>query len=156
MTAKDVGIPGIAPEDVPKLTPVQEAQLKAFQTEMTQGSKEEIFELYESEMMNALGLLAELQWKYKDKPATYANLRSLQDEATEKFAKLGLVVQVDWIISRLTNRRQPPQITIVDRLNEFNPEQNRFEVGRGVADDFYKAKREHLKATKRYTPPKVK
>ena len=39
----------------------------------------------------------------------------------------------------------PPQITIVNRLKEFDAEQNRYEVGKGLADDFYEAKRARMK-----------
>jgi hypothetical protein len=45
------------------------------------------------------------------------------------------------------NRPQPPTITIVGRINgsEFNNEQNRYETGAGVADEYYDAKRKALK-----------
>ena len=43
-------------------------------------------------------------------------------------------------------RPEPPTITIVGRLDgsEYNPEQNRYETGAGVADDYYDAKRNAL------------
>ena len=145
--AKDVGIPGIAPEDV-KVTPEQQAQINAYMAEQKAEEealgKEQEIELYESELMGVWKILKELQEKYAYKKASFENLSSLRGEADEKFSKVGLQVVVDWVLPGIMAEPQPPTITIVGRLNnaEFNPEQARYEIGEGIADEYYKAKRE--------------
>ena len=146
--AKDVGIPGIAPEDV-KVTPEQQAQINAYMAEQKAEEealgKEQEIELYESEIMGVWKVLKELQEKYAYKKASFENLSSLKGEADEKFGKIGLQVVVDWVLPGLMNEGpKAPTITIVGRLDnaEFNPEQARYEIGEGVADTYYKAKRE--------------
>ena len=147
--AKDVGIPGIAPEDV-KHTPAQQAQIDAFlaqqKREEEELGKEQPIELMESELMAVWKLLQELQYKYGNQKGSYANLTSMRNEADEKFAALGLQVVVDWVLPGISQTPTPPTITIVGRLDgsEFNPEQNRYETGKGVADDYYTMKRERL------------
>lgn len=155
--AKDVGIPGIAPEDV-KLTPQQQAQLDAYMAQeraAKQEPKEEELELMESEIMGAMKILAELQYKYGSRPGTHSNLVSLKEEADDKFAKIGLQVVVDWVLPGLSTTPQPPTITIVGRLEgfEYNPERARYEVGKGVADDYYDMKRSQQKNKKKLIVP---
>ena len=135
---------GIRPEDV-KVTPEQQRQIDAFRAERAQEEAEdEIIELHESEIMEAAKIMAELHARYSRRPATFDNLTSLKGEAEDKFEKIGLLVQVDWMMSGLTG--QPPEITIIGRLNEYNSERARFEIGKGVADPFFQAKREQRKA----------
>ena len=147
--AKDVGIPGIAPEDV-KHTPAQQAQIDAFlaqqKREEEELGKEQPIELMESELMAVWKLLQELQYKYGNQKGSFANLTSLRNEADEKFAALGLQVVVDWVLPGISQTPTPPTITIVGRLDgsEFNPEQNRYETGKGVADDYYDMRRQKL------------
>ena len=147
--AKDVGIPGIAPEDV-KHTPAQQAQIDAFlaqqKREEEELGKEQPIELMESELMAVWKLLQELQYKYGNQKGTFANLTSMRNEADEKFAALGLQVVVDWVLPGISQTPTPPTITIVGRLDgsEFNPEQNRYETGKGVADDYYDMRRKKL------------
>jgi len=146
--AKDVGIPGIAPEDV-KLTLEQQAQIDRFKADMKAEAEEPEVELYESEINAVVELLNDLQFKYGYRRASCENLASLKSEAEDRFEELGLLVSVDWIMSGLSVEPTPPTITIVGRLTEFNPEQNRFEVGAGVADDYYKAKQEKMNKMKK-------
>ena len=152
--AKDVGIPGIAPEDV-KQTPAQIAQVNAYlaqqKAEEEALGREEPIELMESELMGVWKLLQELQYKYGNRKGSFENLSSLKSEADEKFAALGFQVVVDWVMPGLLqangkNAPEPPTITIVARTDgsEFNPEQNRYETGVGVADKYYEAKRKSL------------
>lgn len=152
--AKDVGIPGIAPEDV-KQTPAQIAQVNAYlaqqKAEEEALGKEEPIELMESELMGVWKLLQELQYKYGNRKGSFENLVSLKSEADEKFAALGFNVVVDWVMPGLMqqngkDRPEPPTITIVGRTDgsEFNPEQNRYETGKGVADLYYENKRKSL------------
>ena len=154
MTNNVNDIQGIRPEDV-KQTPEQIAQVKAFlaqqKSEEEALGKDEPVELMESELMGVWKLLQELQYKYGTRPGTFANLTSLRNEADEKFAELGFVVVVDWVLPGLTqangkNAPEPPTITIVGRTNgsTYNPEQNRYETGAGVADTYYDAKRKSL------------
>jgi len=144
--AKDVGIPGIAPEDV-KHTAFQQAQIDAFLAEQKAEEealgKEEPLELMESEIMGAWKVLQELQNKYGYRKASHENLVSLKGEADELFGKIGLQVVVDWVLPGLHQQQQPPTITVVGRLSghEYNPEQNRYEIGKGVADDYYNLKK---------------
>jgi hypothetical protein len=79
----------------------------------------------------------------------------MQQEADEKFSALGFQVIVDWVMPGISQTPTPPTITIVGRLNgsEFNPEQNRYETGMGVADDYYKAKRKSLGMSKKLILP---
>jgi len=151
MTTDPSQLPGIAPEDV-KQTPEQIAQVKAFlaqqKKEEEELGKEEPIELMESELMGAWKALKELQEKYAYRKASHDNLVSLKGEADEKFEKLGLQVVVDWVLPGLMNKPTPPTITIVGRLegHEFNPEQARFEIGKGVADTYYDMKRAQSKS----------
>ena len=154
MTTDPNKLGGIAPEDV-KQTPEQIAQVKAFlaqqKKEEEELGKDEPIELMESELMDVWRLLTELQYKYGNRKVSYANLTSLKNEADEKFAELGFQVIVDWVMPGLTqvkgqNSPEPPVITIVGRLDGsvYNPEQNRYETGAGVADAYYDAKRKSL------------
>jgi hypothetical protein len=146
-------IGGIRPEDV-KVTPEQQAQINAYLAEQKREEeelgKEQTVELMESELMGVWKLLQELQYKYGNRKGSFENLTSLRGEAEEKFAALGFLVVVDWVMPGLMqkngrNAPEPPTITIVGRISsEFNNEQNRFETGAGVADDYYDAKRKAL------------
>jgi len=149
--AKDVGIPGIAPEDV-KVTPAQQAQIDAYlaaqKAEEEALGKEEQIELMESEIMACAKILEILQTKYSQRPAYHHNLISLKEEADELFGVVGLQVVVDWVLPGLHVNQQPPTITIVGRLEgfSFNPEQARYETGKGVADAYYDMKRKQQKS----------
>jgi hypothetical protein len=149
MTTDINALPGIAPEDV-KQTPEQQAQIAAFLAEQKREEeelgKEQPIELMESELMNVWKLLQELQYKYGNRKASFANLTSMRNEADEKFAALGFQVVVDWVMPSISVTPTPPTITIVGRLDgsEYNPEQNRYETGAGVADPYYNAKRKSL------------
>jgi len=147
-------IQGIRPEDV-KHTPEQQAQIDEFlaqqKREEEELGKDEPIELMESELMGVWRLLTELQYKYANRPGTFANLTSLRNEADEKFHELGFQVVVDWVLPGLSqafgmNAPEPPTITIVGRIDGsvYNPEQNRYETGAGVADAYYDAKRKTL------------
>ena len=144
MNAND--IPGIRPEDV-KHTPEQQAQIDSFlaaqRKEEEDLGKEEPIELMESEIMGAWKILNDLQNKYAYMKASHANLVSLKSEADDRFGKIGLQVVVDWVLPSIMQKPTPPTITIVGRTNgkEFNPEQARYEIGKGVADNYYKMKR---------------
>jgi len=144
-------LPGIAPEDV-KVSPEAQAQIDAYlasqKAEEEALGKEQEIELYESELMACWKLLRELQDKYGYKKASFENLLSLKSEADDKFEKIGLQVVVDWVLPGLNETPTPPTITIVGRIGEpeFNPEQARYEIGEGIADDYYKAKREVAKS----------
>jgi hypothetical protein len=138
---------GIRPEDV-KVTPEQQAKIDSFLAEQKQEDEEdELIELHESEIMEAAKIMADLTARYSNRKASYENLSSLRGEAEERFEKIGLLVRVDWMMSGLTG--QPPEILIIGRLNEFNPEKARFETGKGVADPFYEAKKRQKQAEKK-------
>ena len=53
---------------------------------------------------------------------------------------------VDWVMPGIMVEPSPPTITIVGRVDGsvFNPEQNRYETGAGVADTYYEQKRKSL------------
>ena len=139
---------GIAPEDVPKLDALQQAQMSAFLAEQ-KAEKEadsEILELQEGELAAATKIMQELYAKYYHRKASFDNLLSLKGEAEERFASINLQVVVDWVMPSISVKQTPPQITIVNRLKAFDPEQNRYEVGKGLADDFYDAAREKRKS----------
>jgi len=138
---------GIAPEDVPKLTALQEAQMAAFQAEQKaeREADKEVLELQEGEIAAATKIMQELYQKYYYRKASFDNLLSLKGEAEEKFAAINLQVVVDWVMPSISVKPTPPQITIVNRLKQFDPEQNRYEVGKGLADDYYDAKRSQMK-----------
>lgn len=156
--AKDVGIPGIAPEDV-KHTPFQQAQIDAYlaeqKAEEERLGKEEPLELMESEIMGAWKVLEHLQNKYGYMKASHDNLLSLKGEADEMFEKIGLQVIVDWVLPGISMKQEPPTITIVGRLagNDYNPEQNRYEIGKGVADNYYNMKRAQMGPQKKLIIP---
>lgn len=156
--AKDVGIQGIAPEDV-KVTPAQQAQIDAYlasqKAEEERLGKEEPIELMESEIMGCKKIMEKLYTKYMYRKASYDNLLSMKQEADDEFAKIGLQVVVDWVLPSISTKPTPPTITIVGRTNgkEFNPEQARWEVGHGVADEFYDAAREKRKNNKKLILP---
>jgi len=138
---------GIRPEDV-KVTPQQQAQIDSFLAEQKQEDEEdEVIELHETEIMEAAKIMAELTTKYSRRTATFENLSSMRGEAEEKFEKIGLLVRVDWAMSGLTGN--PPEILIIGRLTDYNPERARFEIGKGVADPFYEMKRQQKKINKK-------
>jgi hypothetical protein len=149
--AKDVGIPGIAPEDV-KVTKEQQAQIDSYlaqqKREEEELGKEEPIELMESEIMGCKKVMEELYAKYSYRKASYENLLSMKQEADEKFGKIGLQVVVDWVLPSISQKPTPPTITIVGRTNgkEYNPEQARWEIGHGVADEYYDMKRAQKKS----------
>ena len=134
---------GIAPEDVPKLDALQTAQMNAFLAEQKaeREADSEILELQEGELAAATKIMQDLYAKYYHKKASFDNLLSLKGEAEERFAAINLQVVVDWVMPSISVEPTPPQITIVNRLKPFDPEQNRYEVGKGLADDFYDAAR---------------
>ena len=149
MTTNINDIGGIRPEDV-KQTPEQIAQVNAYRAsqkaEEEALGKEEPIELMESELMGVWQLLQELQYKYGNRKGSFANLTSLRSEADEKFHALGFQVVVDWVMPGIMVEPSPPTITIVGRVDGsvFNPEQNRYETGAGVADTYYEQKRKSL------------
>jgi hypothetical protein len=149
MTTNINDIGGIRPEDV-KQTPEQIAQVNAYlasqKAEEEALGKEEPIELMESELMGVWQLLQELQYKYGNRKGSFANLTSLRSEADEKFHALGFQVVVDWVMPGIMVEPSPPTITIVGRVDGsvFNPEQNRYETGAGVADTYYEQKRKSL------------
>jgi hypothetical protein len=149
MTTNINDIGGIRPEDV-KQTPEQIAQVNAYlasqKAEEEALGKEEPIELMESELMGVWQLLQELQYKYGNRKGSFANLTSLRSEADEKFHALGFQVVVDWVMPGIMVEQSPPTITIVGRVDGsvFNPEQNRYETGAGVADTYYEQKRKSL------------
>lgn len=149
MAFDNLNIPagGIAPEDVPKLNALQEAQMAAFLAEQKaeREADSEILELQEGELAAATKIMQDLYQKYYHKKASFDNLISLKGEAEERFAAINLQVVVDWVMPSISVKPTPPQITIVNRLKPFDPEQNRYEVGKGMADDFYDAAREKRK-----------
>ena len=138
---------GIAPEDVPKLDALQKVQMDAFMAgqKAEREADAEILELQEGELAAATKIMQDLYQKYYNKQASFHNLISLKGEAEERFAAINLQVVVDWVMPSISVEPTPPQITIVNRLKEFDPEENRYEVGKGLADDFYNAAREKRK-----------
>ncbi len=147
---------GINPADI-KLTPAQEAQLKAYNAERSRIMNEdnEAVEVNEYELVEIQKLLEHLQTKYGTKPGTFAYLSDLKKEAEEKFRELGFVVQVDWIKSGMKQNQKMvmPEMTVVRRLNEWDPELARYAVGQGVADKIYEAEKDKLKKAGKYVPP---
>jgi hypothetical protein len=146
---------GMDPSKLPKLTPAQEAQLKAFNAERSRVMNEdnEAVEVNEYELVAIKKLLEHLQTKYGSRQATFHNLSEMKKESEEKFRELGFVVQVDWIKSGLSKRPNPPEITVVRRLNEWDPELARFAVGAGIADEIYEEQKDLLKKAGKYVPP---
>ncbi len=147
---------GINPADI-KLTPAQEAQLKAYNAERSRIMNEdnESVEVNEYELVAIQKLLEHLQTKYGTKPGTFAYLSDLKKEAEEKFRELGFVVQVDWIKSGLRQNQTMvmPEITVTRRLTEWDPELARYAVGQGVADQIYEEEKNKLKKAGKYVPP---
>lgn len=146
---------GIDPATLPKLTPAQTAQLAAYNAERSRHMNEdnEAVDVNEYELVAIEKLLRHLQTKYGRRSATFHNLSELKKEAEEKFRELGFVVQVDWIKSGLSQTPNPPEITIVRRLNEWDPELARFATGAGIADHIYEEQKDLLKKAGKYTPP---
>ena len=149
---------GLRPEDV-KHTPAQQAQIDAYLAQQKADEaamgKEEPIELMESEIMAVWEILRDLQTKYGHRQGSFNNLISLKHEADERFEKIGLQVVVDWVMPSISVKPTPPTITIVGRLagHEYNPEQNRYEVGHGVADDYYNMKRAQQKTKSKLILP---
>ena len=147
---------GINPADI-KLTPAQEAQLKAYNAERSRIMNEdnESVEVNEYELVAIQKLLEHLQTKYGTKPGTFAYLSDLKKEAEEKFRELGFVVQVDWIKSGLRQNQTMvmPEITVTRRLTEWDPELARYAVGQGVADQIYEEEKNKLKRAGKYVAP---
>ena len=148
---------GIDPSKLPKLTPAQEAQLTAYNAERSRIMNEdnEAVEVNEYELVAIQKLLQHLQTKYGTKPGTFAYLSDLKKEAEEKFRELGFVVQVDWIKSGMKQNQNMvmPEMTVVRRLTEWDPELARFAVGAGIADSIYEEQKDKLKKAGKYVPP---
>jgi hypothetical protein len=145
---------GIDPADI-KLTDAQAQQLAQYNAERSRIMNEdnEAVEVNEFELVAIKKLLEHLQTKYGTRTATFLNLSEMKKEAEEKFRDLGFVVQVDWIKSGLSQRPNPPEITVVRRLTEWDPELARYAVGAGIADDIYEEEKDKLKKAGKYTPP---
>lgn len=146
-TSNEDDVPGIRPEDVElsheskqaidNLLSEQKSDiLKAHEEELAEADLD-LVELHDSEYTAAAALLMELQGKYGPRTASYENLLELKNEAEEKFGNIGLKVQVDWILSGLSIKPQPPVITIVGRTTPYDPERNRYELGKGMGDPYF-------------------
>lgn len=148
---------GIDPSKLPKLNPVQEAQLRSYNAERSRIMNEdnEAVEVNEYELVAIQKLLEHLQSKYGTRSGTFHNLSELKKEAEERFRELGFVVQVDWIKSGLkTNQKMAmPEITVSRRLTEWDPELARFATGAGIADHIYEEQKDKLKKAGKYVPP---
>ena len=148
---------GIDPSKLSKLTSAQEAQLTAFNTERSRVMNEdnEAVEVNEYELVAIKKLLEHLQTKYGSRQATFHNLSELKKESEEKFRELGFVAQVDWIKAGMSQskRQNPPEIILVRRLNEWDPEIARYAIGAGVADEIYEEQKDILKKAGKYVPP---
>ena len=147
---------GIDPADI-KLTPAQEAQLRAYNAERSRIMNEdnESVDVNEYELVAIQKLLQQLQTKYGTRSGTFQNLSDLKKEAEEKFRELGFVVQVDWIKSGITTDQKMvmPEITVNRRLTEWDPELARFATGAGIADDIYNEEKDKLKKAGKYVAP---
>jgi len=147
---------GINPADI-KLTDAQAQQLAQYNSERSRQMNEdnEAVEVNEYELMAIKKLLEHLQTKYGSKPATFHNLSELKKESEEKFRELGFVAQVDWIKAGMSRskRQNPPEITLVRRINEWDPELARYATGAGIADEIYDEQKDILKKAGKYTPP---
>jgi hypothetical protein len=131
---------GLRPEDVP-IPVMSEAELAQVAEQIIAQStdpNEPQINLHDSEVTAAAHALVYLQSKYGHRPATYPNLLSMKGEAESLFEKMGLQVVVDWVGPALKVPPEPPIISIVGRLTEFDLERHGWEVKRGVADEFYK------------------
>jgi hypothetical protein len=147
---------GIDPADI-KLTDAQAQQLAQYNAERSRQMNEdnEAVEVNEYELMAIKKLLEHIQTKYGSRPATFHNLSELKKESEEKFRELGFVAQVDWIKAGMsqTKRQNPPEITLVRRLTEWDPELARYATGAGVADEIYDEQKDALKKAGKYVPP---
>lgn len=92
-------------------------------------------DLLESEIMAVGEVYAHLMSKYAHRPDTFANLTSFRKEAEERFRDIGLIVEVQ------TLKVGEPTIEIVGRTNEYDHEQQAYEVKKGVADPYWDRKR---------------
>lgn len=101
--------------------------------------QDEEIELTDGELMQALNVYADLAQKYPSQSGSYANFRSLAQEAMDRFAEIGLIVQVDFIAKGLSldPDEAPVKIEIVGRITEFDREQQYEDVRSGVADRYY-------------------
>lgn len=128
------------PEDLPGIDPknvaVATADLSAEEREAINSlvADEEDIELLDSEIMGCVRILQHLTDKYSQRPAHYSTLVSMKNEAEYLFEKINLRVLVDWTPIMV---QQPPMISIVGRVNEFDPHQKAWEVKQGVADAYY-------------------
>lgn len=151
---------GIDPADLPRLNPTQEAQLLSYNAERSKIMNEdnESVDVNEYELVAIQKLLQHLQTKYGTRSGTFQNLSDLKKEAEEKFRELGFIVQVDWIKSGMTNQKLVmPEMTVVRRLNDWDPELARFATGAGIADKIYEEQKDALKKAGKYVaPPKLK
>jgi hypothetical protein len=106
----------------------------------------EPLELHDSEIQAAGVILQDLHFKYASRPATHTNLMSMGQEAEERFRKIGLEVQVDWISAGLTG--EPPTITVIERLTPFEVGRQYHDVQKGVADKYWNERRKVEKKQK--------
>lgn len=147
---------GIDPSKLPRLTDKQAQQLAQYNAERSRQMNEdnEAVDVNEYEMVAIQKLLGHLQTKYGTRSGTFQNLSDLKKEAEEKFREIGFVVQVDWIKSGLENKKMVmPEITVVRRLTEWDPELARFATGAGIADHIYDEIKDNLKKAGKYVAP---
>jgi len=147
---------GIDPSKLPRLTDKQAQQLAQYNAERSRQMNEdnEAVDVNEYEMVAIQKLLGHLQTKYGTRSGTFQNLSDLKKEAEEKFRELGFVVQVDWIKSGLQDKKMVmPEITVVRRLTDWDPELARFAIGAGVADHIYEEQKDILKKAGKYVAP---
>ena len=95
---------------------------------------EEMPNLTDSEAEGAMRILAYIQDKYMGRPATFENLKSLSNEAIDRFEKLGLIVAVN-IYDGMGKPKMPPDIVIEGRTSEFDPDKQGWEVKHAVANE---------------------
>lgn len=102
---------------------------------MTEFAIADELNLHDSEVERCLKILAQLQVKYAQRPATFENLVSLSNEAMDKFERAGFVATVSVFENGMP--KLPPQITIQGRVTpkEFDPERQQWEVKKEVASD---------------------
>lgn len=102
---------------------------------MTDFSIADDLNLHDSEVERCLKILAQLQVKYAQRPASFENLVSLSNEAMDLFDKAGFIATVSVLENGLP--KLPPTITIQGRVTakEFDPERQQWEVKKEVARD---------------------
>ena len=108
--------------------------------------QEEDLEVTDGELVALGSLMSVLQAKYSHRPGTWANYKSLAEEARDRARdEIGLDVILDWIGPSLMVPPRPPILRVQGRYTDYDHQKNIHEIQSGIADKIWDNKRKITK-----------